>query len=168
MPEHKKALEAPHRASAPAHSPSLKEREWDGESVEAALLARGVKPTSTRLLVYRALAQKRHPMSLRELDDALDTVDRSTIFRTLTLLLAHHLVHVIEGGAGTALYEICEGHDHCSLDDQHAHFFCTSCQRTFCFHSLHVPQPAMPEGFTATSVNYLVKGLCPDCANAQV
>ena len=127
------------------------------------LEARGVKPTSTRLLVVRALDKHRHPMSLRELDDVLDTVDRSTIFRTLTLLLEHHLIHVIEGGSGMALYELCHGHDHCSLDDQHAHFYCTRCQRTFCFHSLHVPEPELPEGFAATAVNYLVKGLCPDC-----
>ncbi|MBQ6432959.1 MAG: transcriptional repressor [Bacteroidaceae bacterium] len=125
---------------------------------------RGVKPTATRLLVYRALAEHSHPMSLRELDDVLDTVDRSTIFRTLTLLLEHHLVHAIEGGAGMALYEACGGHDDCSLDDQHVHFFCTRCQRTFCFRSLHVPQLPMPEGFQATAVNFLVKGLCPDCA----
>lgn len=135
------------------------------EAFAPVLESRGVKPTSTRLLVYNALAEARHPKSLRELDDDLDTVDRSTIFRTLTTLLEHHLIHVIEGGAGTALFELCEGHDHCSLDDQHAHFYCTRCQRTFCFHSFHVPQPDLPDGFTATSVNYLVKGLCPDCAS---
>ncbi|MBQ9286460.1 MAG: transcriptional repressor [Bacteroidaceae bacterium] len=160
-------MEKNNNAQGPTH---LHHREGlgGGSAIASFLEARGVKPTSTRLLVYRALAEHHHPMSLRELDDALDTVDRSSIFRTLTLLLAHHLVHVIEGGAGTALYEVCEGHDHCSLSDQHAHFYCTSCQRTFCFHSLHVPQPEMPAGFTATAINYLVKGLCPDCAASPV
>lgn len=134
-----------------------------GDAVASFLESRGVKLTSTRLLVYRALAEHRHPMSLRELDDALDTVDRSTIFRTLSLLLEHHLIHAIEGGTGTALYELCESHDHCTDDDQHVHFFCTRCQRTFCFHSLHVPALPMPDGFRATAVSYLVKGLCPDC-----
>ena len=134
------------------------------EDYSAHLEARGVKPTSTRLLVYRALAQKHHPLSLRELDDELDTVDRSSIFRTLTLFLTNHLVHAIEDGSGMAKYEICEGHDECSLDDQHVHFYCLRCQRTFCFHNLHIPLLEMPEGFEAEGVTFLVKGVCPDCA----
>ena len=128
---------------------------------------RGVKATATRLLVYRALAESRHSLSLRELDDRLDTVDRSTIFRTLTLLLAQHLVHAIEDGTGVARYEACEGHDDCSLDDQHVHFYCRLCQRTLCFHSLHIPHLPMPEGFEMEGVNFLVKGVCPDCARSH-
>ena len=136
-----------------------------GGEVASRLEHRGVKPTSTRLLVYRALAGHRRALSLRELDDELDTVDRSTIFRTLTLFLAHHLVHAIEDGTGVTKYEACEGGDECSLDDQHIHFFCTRCQRTFCFHTIHVPAISLPEGFAMEGVNYLVKGVCPDCSS---
>ena len=134
------------------------------EDYSQRLESRGVKPTSTRLLVYRALAEHHKALSLRELDDHLDTVDRSTIFRTLTLLLAHHLVHAIEDGTGVAKYEACAGHDECSLDDQHIHFYCRKCQRTFCFHTIHIPSIQLPEGFTMEGVNYLVKGVCPYCA----
>ena len=102
-------------------------------------------------------------MSLRELDDTLDTVDRSTIFRTLTLFHANQLVHVIEDGSGVAKYEVCEGHDECTLDDQHTHFYCTSCHRTFCFHNIHVPVLPMPDGFEVQTMSYVVKGLCPNC-----
>jgi len=136
----------------------------NAESYSPRLEARGVKPTSTRLLVYRALAESRCSLSLRELDDVLDTVDRSSIFRTLTLLLAHHLVHAIEDGTGITRYEVCEGDDDCSLDDQHVHFYCRQCQRTFCFHNIHIPHLTMPEGFEMEGVNFLVKGICPDCA----
>ncbi len=129
---------------------------------------RGVKPTAIRLLVYRALSSHHRAYSLRELDDELDTVDRSTIFRTLTLLLAHRLVHAIEDGTGVTKYEACEGHDDCSIDDQHIHFYCTRCHRTFCFHTIHVPAIQLPEGFAMDSVNYLVKGVCPDCAGGTL
>lgn len=135
------------------------------EAFAAHLEERGVKATATRLLVYRALAEHHRAFSLRELDDELDTVDRSTIFRTLTLLLSHRLVHAIEDGTGVTKYEACEGHDDCSLDDQHIHFFCTRCHRTFCFHTIHIPAIEMPEGFSLQSVNYLVKGICPNCAD---
>lgn len=137
------------------------------EDYSEKLEARGVKPTSTRLLVYRALAEHHHALSLRELDDVLDTVDRSSIFRTLTLLLEHHLVHVIEDGTGTAKYEVCEGDDHCSLNDQHIHFYCQRCHRTYCFHTIHIPSIELPDGFTMEGVNYLVKGICPNCTNNQ-
>ena len=125
---------------------------------------RGVKPTATRLLVLRALGGHHRALSLRELDDVLETVDRSTIFRALTLFLANHLVHAIEDGTGVTKYEMCEGHDDCSLEDQHTHFYCVGCHRTFCFHHTPVPTISMPEGFVMQGVNYLVKGLCPDCS----
>ncbi|MCR5820290.1 MAG: transcriptional repressor [Bacteroidaceae bacterium] len=125
---------------------------------------RGVKPTATRLLVLRALGSHHRALSLRELDDILETIDRSTIFRALTLFLANHLVHAIEDGTGVTKYEICEGHEECSIEDQHTHFFCVGCHRTFCFHNTPVPTIEMPEGFVMQNVNYLVKGLCPDCS----
>ena len=128
------------------------------------LESRGVKATAIRILVYRLLAEHHRAFSLRELDDELDTVDRSTIFRTLTLLLSHHLIHAIEDGTGITKYEACEGHDDCSLDDQHIHFFCTQCHRTFCMRTIQIPTIQLPEGFTMQSVNYMVKGTCSDCA----
>ena len=134
------------------------------EDYSQRLESRGVRPTATRLLVYRALAEVRHAMSLRELDDRLNTVDRSTIFRTLALLADAHLVHVIEDGTGVALYELCQGEDDCHPSDQHIHFYCCRCQRTFCLHSLHIPSIELPDGFCAEGVNFLVKGLCPFCA----
>ena len=135
----------------------------DLAEIESHLSSRGVKPTSTRILVYRTLSGHHHAMSLRELDDVLDTVDRSSIFRTLTLLLQHHLVHAIEDGSGVVKYEVCEGDDDCSFEDQHIHFYCRICQRTYCFHTIHIPTIQLPEGYSMEGVNYLVKGICPNC-----
>ena len=158
-----------HKANKPykphkPYMPNKPHKPYTPEDISSHLEARGVKPTSTRILVYRALVEQRHPLSLRELDGVLDTVDRSSIFRTLTLLLEHHLIHVIEDGSGVARYEVCEGHSHCSLNDQHIHFYCLRCQRTYCFHSIHIPAIELPEGFVMEGVNYLVKGVCPQCS----
>lgn len=125
---------------------------------------RGVKPTAMRLLVFQELEKAHRPLSLRELEDRMPTAERSTIFRTLTLLLQHHLVHAIEDGSGSLRYEACHGHDDCTPDDQHTHFYCEHCHRTFCFPNTRIPQVAMPEGFQMTSINYMVKGLCPTCS----
>ena len=133
------------------------------EDIASRLSGRGVKPTAMRILVYKTLMDCVRPVSLREIDDKMVTAERSTIFRTLTLLLQQRLIHAIEDGSGAVRYEVCHGHDHCSLDDQHAHFFCTVCQRTFCLHDVGIPHPMVPGGFHVTQVNYLLKGICPAC-----
>lgn len=136
----------------------------DNSEIEQHLESRGVKLTAMRLLVFQELERARRPLSLRELEDRMPTAERSTIFRTLTLLLDHHLIHAIEDGSGSLRYEVCHGHDDCTLDDQHTHFYCERCHRTFCFRDTRVPQISLPEGFQMTSINYIVKGLCPYCS----
>ena len=131
--------------------------------IEKHLKQRGVKLTAMRLLVYEELAKAIRPLSLRELEERMQTAERSTIFRTLTLLLDHHLIHAIEDGSGSLRYEICHGHDDCTLNDQHTHFYCERCHRTYCFHEKKIPQVSLPEGFQMTSINYMIKGLCPNC-----
>lgn len=131
---------------------------------EKRLEQRGVRPTALRMLIFRTLVEAGRPLSLGDMEDLLDTVDKSTIFRTLTLLLSHRLVHAIEDGSGSLKYEACDGKCACTVDDMHAHFFCQACQRTFCFRQIQVPQVALPDGFAVQSINYMIKGFCPDCA----
>ena len=127
----------------------------------------GIKPTANRQLVARALADSRRPLSLAELEERLVTLDRSSIFRALTLFRDQHLVHVIEGGGEGVHYELCQSHNHETDDDQHAHFHCEVCHRTFCLQEIPVPMVDLPEGYEATSASYLIKGICPDCARAR-
>lgn len=125
----------------------------------------GVKPTSNRLLVVRELIDASSPVSLIELEDRLETLERSTIFRALTLFLDHHIVHTVEDGRGITKYEICTGHDHGSVDDLHPHFYCEKCQRVYCFDEVAIPPVPTPSGFRVTSANYMLKGVCPDCSD---
>ena len=123
----------------------------------------GVKPTANRLLVARALSSAMQPLSLSELCDRLLTVDKSCVFRVLVLFKERHLVHVIEDGSGGVRYELCHSHDVGHDDDAHAHFHCERCGRTFCLDHVPVPMLDLPEGYEWHSVNYLVKGVCPEC-----
>ena len=134
---------------------------------ELSLEHHGIKPTAMRLLVYQELEHARRPLSLRELEERMSTAERSTIFRTLTLLLQHHAIHAIEDGSGSLRYEPCESDDHHTHDDQHIHFYCEQCHRTFCFREQKIPRVSLPQGFLMSSVNYMAKGLCPQCAAKQ-
>lgn len=133
-------------------------------AIEDRFQQRGIRPTAMRLLVYRELERCHSPQSLRDLEDRMVTADRSTIFRTLTLLLQHHLIHAIEDGSGALKYEICHGHDECTIDDQHTHFYCEVCEHTYCLHNTPIPQVELPGGFHIHTINYLIKGVCPNCA----
>ncbi len=128
------------------------------------LKKKDVRPTAIRLLVIDAITSARQAVSLSDLEVILDTVDKSSIFRTLELFVKHHIVHSIDDGTGSVKYEICEGEDECTLDDMHIHFYCTVCHKTFCFKSIHIPPVDLPEGFSIESVNYMVKGVCKSCA----
>lgn len=134
------------------------------ESADKMLRNSEISPTPNRLLVLRAIAEASFPVSLTELDTQLETLDKSSILRTLNLLESHALIHAVEDGRGITKYELChrEG-DHHSQDDMHIHFYCNSCKRTFCFTQVAVPPVPVPEGFETLSVNYMLKGLCPDC-----
>ena len=56
----------------------------------------GVKVTANRLVIARALAAAARPLSLMELEAAVETIDKSNIFRTLTLFREARLVHALE------------------------------------------------------------------------
>ena len=71
------------------------------------LKARDIRPTALRLLILRTMAGFDRAFSLADLEEELDTVDKSTLFRTLTLFLAHHLVHGIDDGTGSLKYALC-------------------------------------------------------------
>lgn len=123
----------------------------------------GVKATSNRILVVRTLLESISPMSLIELETALETLDRSSIQRVLTLLSANHLVHVMEDGRGVARYEVCHSSDHHIHDDNHAHFYCERCRKVYCLDDVGIPQIPVPAGFKVHGANFMLKGLCPGC-----
>ncbi len=128
---------------------------------------KNVKPTPNRLLVLDALLRAASPMSLADLETDIDTMDRSSIFRTLAVFVSHDIAHSIDDGSGSVKYEVCHGEDHCTVDDMHVHFYCESCHRTVCFEDIHIPAVPLPEDYTPRSVTYIVKGICPACARSK-
>ncbi len=135
----------------------------DKNDDERVLEQAGLRVTAVRLLVWR---QVRHAFddtfSLADLEDALPTVDRSTLFRTLVSLTEAHLLHEIDDGSGAQKYCVCHHDDtrHCL---GHVHLTCVRCHRTFCLKDVTIPNVPLPEGFEAQETEYVVKGLCSKC-----
>ena len=133
------------------------------EELERILNEHGIKPTANRLLVLKALAESNRPVTMAELEDTIDTIDKSGIFRTLTLFNENHLLHQVDDGCEGVRYELCHAHGDVD-DDRHVHFHCEVCHRTFCLEEIPVPAVALPNGFQPETVNYMIKGVCPQCA----
>lgn len=131
------------------------------------LAKREIKPTAIRLLVLRTMLQTKQTVSLTDLENLLETVDKSTLFRTVTLFLSHRLIHSIDDGSGSVKYAVCHDDCSCVVADLHTHFSCEHCHKTFCLENIPTPVVKLPEGFILNSVNYVLKGICPDCASKQ-
>ena len=124
----------------------------------------GIRVTAVRLLIWREIRNSfTGAFSLSDLEDALPTVDKSTLFRTLTLLSESHLLHDIDDGSGSHKFCVCHHDDtlHCT---GHVHLTCRICHRTFCLTDVRIPQVALPEGFIPEEAEYIVKGVCSECA----
>ena len=135
-------------------------------SDEQALDNAGLRVTAVRLLIWRQVRHAFHDaFSLADLEAALPTVDRSTLFRTVGALTDAHLLHEIDDGSGAQKYCVCHHDDtrHCR---GHVHLTCLRCHRTFCLTNVEIPSVLLPQGFQPEETEYVVKGICQQCRHA--
>lgn len=125
---------------------------------------RDIKPTAIRLLIYKAMLAQKEAFSLSSLENELETVDKSTLSRTISLFHTHLLIHSIDDGSGSIKYSVCSANCMCDLKDQHLHFSCLHCKKTFCLQNISIPQIELPENFLLSSVNFVLKGYCDSCS----
>ena len=135
----------------------------NSQDIISRLESKGIRPTANRILVMKTLMGEQNPQSLSNLERKMVSMDKSSIFRTLTLFLEHDVVHAFEDGRGVLCYELCEEKGACDHHDGHIHFYCDSCQRSFCMEDIHIPSFELPEGFYPHSISFVIKGECPDC-----
>lgn len=131
------------------------------ELEEAHLQEHGVKPTAVRILVWRKLQHKKGAFALKDVEEWLPEMDRSSIFRALRLFAEHHLLHEVDDGMGQCKYCLCrcEGKEHRG----HVHFTCVRCGHTYCLSDQPIPPIDLPENFEMHEVEYVIKGICESC-----
>ncbi len=126
----------------------------------------GIRPTGNRLLIYGIMHATQNAVSMSDLEHMLPELDKSTIFRTLTLFNEKHLIHGAED-AGGMKYCIRDNNEVFDADESHCHFYCESCGKTYCLDKSVISNLALPEGFVMHGLNYLVKGICAECTNKE-
>ena len=130
---------------------------------ENLLQQRHIQPTAMRLLVLEYLLHNKQAVSLKQMETDFWHADRSTLFRTLKTFEEKKLVHRIEDGSGHAKYALCAESCECRLEDVHLHFFCTTCEKTYCLEDQLIPLFSLPPSFRPEHANLVIKGLCADC-----
>ena len=131
--------------------------------LEERLDAKEIRPTANRILVLDALGNASNPVSLSDLETQIESMDKSSIFRTLTLFLEKDLVHSFEDGRGIINYELCTEEGHCNHHDAHIHFYCELCHRSYCMEHINLDSVKVPDGFTPKAYSFVIKGICPQC-----
>lgn len=132
--------------------------------VEEKLNNKSVKPTAMRTMVLKYLLENNHAISLTDLEDALDTADKSTLFRTLRTFEQNDLVHSIDDGTGKLKYALCTESCNSNTDHQHFHFTCQKCGETYCLPKVQLPDIDLPSNFKILEANLVLKGICSECS----
>ena len=133
------------------------------KNIAERLKEKGISHTPVRQLIYSCLENASTPLSLSEIELRLETVDKSSISRTLNLFREKHIVHYFDDGSGSVKYEMCNSHHHDQDDDTHVHFHCSKCGETICLNHIKIPKVDIPDGFLIENINYVITGRCLKC-----
>ena len=133
------------------------------DRIEEMFRKKQVKPTAVRIVVLRHLVEQKQAKSLKEIEASLPETDRSSIFRTLKTFEEHKVIHSIEDGSGMTKYAVCVEGCNCDPEDLHYHFYCTSCNITFCLLDYPIQAIRLPKNFKMEKANMVIKGLCDKC-----
>lgn len=91
-------------------------------------------------------------------------IDRVTAYRILGAFEEKGLIHQIHDGSGVTKYALCR--EECSEEehqDEHVHFHCTRCGKSYCFEHVPVPQVELPAAFEQQEVYLMAHGICRSC-----
>ncbi len=123
-----------------------------------------IRPTSVRLMVYRAISKFRDTFSAQDLEDELSWMDRSSIFRAVSLFSEKGLIHAVDDGGGIKRYCLCKSIGKCNSQKMHCHFHCEKCGKTLCLDGVYMPSIDLPKGFITTHTSSIISGVCPMCS----
>ncbi|MFA8450749.1 MAG: Fur family transcriptional regulator [Bacteroidales bacterium] len=132
--------------------------------VEKFFKSKKLRLTAMRLLIFKSLLRRSNAFALTDVENELELIDRTTLYRTIKKFEEKGIVHQIDDGTGIIKYALCKEGCTCDLEnDLHLHFHCVKCGETTCLTDYRIPKISIPEGFVAENVNLVVKGVCNKC-----
>lgn len=129
---------------------------------------RGLKCTGERMRIVEHVFEKHNHFDADQLVASMKdrglAVSRSTVYRTLSLLVEAGLLRTLDFGPSAA-YEHDYGYPH------HEHLFCEKCRRAIEFVSEELArlqeEVCRMHRFRATDHTFVIRGVCEDCGRAR-
>jgi|GEM_PF-63887 len=125
-----------------------------------------LKKTEVRVQVLNCFLTHSYALGSTELELLITkNLDRVTLYRTLKVFEKSGLIHPVIKDDGTTLYAPCLP-EQCKIKhehDNHIHFQCKLCRKTFCLNDLVTPKIISPQGFIIEKVNLKATGVCDSC-----
>jgi Fur family transcriptional regulator, ferric uptake regulator len=135
--------------------------------IESLLTNHHVRKTKVRIAVLDLFMSNSYALSHAEIEQRIDTeFDRVTIYRTLKSFEEQGLIHRVIDDSGAMKYAICSPSSNCQEHrhhDQHIHFSCNKCGKTFCLDMVPVPAIQLPPNYQFEKLDLLAQGICKDC-----
>ncbi len=125
----------------------------------------GLSVTDSRKKILELFLDAQGALAHADIENnAAANFDRVTVYRTLQTFVEKGIIHQIPTTDNSILYALCkhncqQGEHH----DNHVHFICNNCDKTFCLDDVLVPAVKLPEGFTPSQAAMVVTGVCGDC-----
>ena len=135
--------------------------------LERACRAVGARVTHQRREVLRAVVETdEHPDAqavLRRVRERMPTISFDTVYRTLSFLEQHELIHRVHATGERARFD--------GNHRPHHHLICTNCGKIVDFESPEIDEMDLPEGIgalgSAASRQLQVFGICRDCQESD-
>jgi Fur family ferric uptake transcriptional regulator len=126
-----------------------------------------IKKTPGRIAIIRALQEKSYPLSENEIREEMnESYDRITFYRNILVLTSAGIIHKIVVDNTLVRYGLncCEKeHVHDYHKNEHAHFYCETCQMVVCLQQIRIPEFQLPNGFKSTDSDIIIRGRCEKC-----
>ena len=133
---------------------------------ETILKSSGMSLTNGRKSILDVFLSSKTALTHQDIESKCSNqFDRVTIYRTLQTFIDKGLIHTIPSTDSNIRYALCNeaclgsGHHH----DNHVHFICDKCDKTFCLDHVSIPEVTLPAGFTLKQTDVVVSGVCNTC-----
>ena len=133
------------------------------ERAAALLKSCGLRKTQPRVVILSALLEADGPLTQDQIAERIGKTapDKTTIYRTLMILVEHNLIHQAYIQGRSRYFEPAH---HCRADQCHPHFTCMQCHETRCLTDTHPPLVQnLPAGFQIHRQQIRIEGICADC-----
>ena len=135
------------------------------QMAETILSKHKLRKTPFRIQVLEVFLNSRNSaLKNIDLEEAIKDFDRITLYRTIKTFEKSGIIHQAIDGSNESKYALCSAdcseHHH---EDDHAHFFCNACHKTYCLENAVSAQLSLPQDFKLSKMHIALNGVCVNC-----